>query len=879
MKKIILTILFLVICGITYSQTVIRGTITNVDTKEIIDIANISVSEVGKKTMAGYAMVDGKGKYEIKYAGTRDSIVITVSGLNLKKQFKTISNKSQTVNFEMESEAITLNEVKIKPPKIRQSGDTLNFLVDSFTDINDRSIGDVIKKMPGIQIQDDGKILYQDKPINKFYIENMDLLQGRYGVATNNIEAKKVSTVQILENHQPIKALDGKVLSEHAALNLKLKDDAKGVFTANAVAGIGASPLLLSNEIIGMLFAKSQQDIVMYKGDNSGRDISNEINSFYSNESSNMSSAKLLSVQSPNPPSIKQQRHLFNEAHMGSLNDLHKIGKEHTLTTNINYSFDRQEKESNALSEYYLPGDNILTVDETLESILYKSKLGADIQLNANTKKYYLNNLLKFDGEWDRERGSAITDENITQHLRNPVYGISNTFDWTKVGDKNMLKASSFFGYKDISQTLKIQPLLYPDLFDRDTKEGLMQQSLGVTNFSTRNTFSWGRTGKFTQEYKIEFKAEIQHLETDLQGIVNNNSYSADSLQNDLQWNKFEWIFSPGYSYDINKKMTIRTGLPLRYVLLHKNDVLGNGRQNSDFIYIDPSLMFNYKISPFWSTMLNYNYSNSIGGIRDAYTGYVMTSYRNLLRNDELLTKGRNHSLVLYLNYKNPLTTLFANGYINYQNIYSNLLNDYVYQGILRVKSSIERPNTREYLNLGMRIGKDIDAINTTFSIGNRYSYTRSSQLSQGIVSDYQSRYFAIYPSITTRLKNIANIDYTMNIAWSKSEVESSENKLPNIRTMSQKITLNASPIKKLTASISFENFYNNSIQSGSRSMWFGDLGLKYKLKDVEFTVDYTNIFNTKKYTSTSYSDIGRYYYSYNLRPAEVLFRVRFKLK
>lgn len=877
--RIYILILCIMVCTFANSQTVIRGTIYNPGTKEPVDVANISVSEPGKAIMLNYAMTDGKGKYEIKYTGNKDSVVVTVSGLNLKKQIRTVNNRSQTIDFYIESEAITLNEVRIKPPKIRQTGDTLNYLVESFTDGNDRTIGDVLKKMPGIQVQENGAILYQDKPINKFYIEDMDLLQGKYGIATNNIDASKVATVQVLENHQPIKALNGKEVSEHAALNLRLKDSAKGIFTANAQAGTGTSPLLLSNEVVGMLFAKNRQDIIMYKGDNTGRDISREINSFYSNDANDMNSNKMLSIPSPTPPAISQQRHLFNDAHLGSINDLRKLNKDYTLTTNINYLYDRPEKNSYSYSEYYLPGDSILAVSETMQSRLYKNRLGTGIQLNANTEKFYFNNLLKLEGEWDRERGDAFTDDSIRQHLRNPVYGISNTMDWTKVKENGTVKVNSFFGYRDISQTLSVYPLLYGDLFNLSSPDGNMKQRMDLSNFSTRNAVSWGKSGDISQDYRVEFRSDMQHLKTRLQAETNNRVIAPDSLQNNLNWNKYEWIFSPTYRYSPTSKINISLTVPARYILLHRNDQISGNTKNSNYLYVTPSVFINYKISPFWSTYANYNYNNSIGGIRETYTGYIMTSYRNLLRNDDILNKGHSHSIMGHLMYKNPLTTLFGNIFASYQNTRSNLLNDYMYQGILRIKSSIEHPNTSENFDLSMRIGKDIDAIASSFSVGSRYAYSSSSQLSQGTISDYQYQYISVSPNFTTRFKGFANINYTLNIAWSKSKIESNKEDLPNIRTLSQKINLNLFPIKKLTATVSCENFYNNAIQSGSRSMWFGDIAVKYKLKEIELSLDYTNIFNTKKYVSTSYSDIGRYYYSYNLRPAEILFKVRFKLR
>ena len=78
--------------------------------------------------------------------------------------------------------------------------------------------------MPGIDVEKSGEIKYNGRAINKFYVEGMDMLKGRYGLATNNIAAKDIATVQVLENHQPIKALKHLQISDDVAINLKLKE-------------------------------------------------------------------------------------------------------------------------------------------------------------------------------------------------------------------------------------------------------------------------------------------------------------------------------------------------------------------------------------------------------------------------------------------------------------------------------------------------------------------------------------------------------------------------------------------------------------------------------------------------------------------------------
>ena len=158
----------------------------------------------------------------------------------------------------MEEEAILLQEVIVKAEPISQKGDTVSYLVSSFASENDRVIGDVLKKMPGIKVLSGGAIHYNGKEINKFYIENLDLLQGRYSVATNNISAKDVASVEVFEYHQPIKALAETNPTDRAALNIKLKNSAKGTLNAVAQLGIGTPPVSWENELVLLYFAKNK---------------------------------------------------------------------------------------------------------------------------------------------------------------------------------------------------------------------------------------------------------------------------------------------------------------------------------------------------------------------------------------------------------------------------------------------------------------------------------------------------------------------------------------------------------------------------------------------------------------------------------------------
>lgn len=869
-------ILFILISAMAQAQTVITGIVRDEKHNPITDI-NVTLQEKSGRLTLGFAMTDGKGAYKLEYKGKTDSIAITVSGFNVQKQTKIVENRNQNIDFSIESASILLNEVKITPPKIRQAGDTLSYLVESFSDLNDRTIGDVLKKMPGIKVQDNGAILYQNRPINKFYIENADLLQGRYGIATNNIDAKDVSTVQVLENHQPIKALKDRELSEDAAINLKLKDSAKGTIIANAQLGLGGSPLLWNNELTGMYIAKKLQNITIYKGNNSGDDVTRELTSFYSNDASNMDKGSLLAVQNPSSPSIGEKRYLNNQANILSANNLWSLKKDYQLTANVSYLNDLQRKDSYAFTEYYLANDSVLKIEEYMNSRLRKERLAGDIQLNANKEKFYFNNLLKIEGIWDRERGDVLSADSVSQYLKKPYYSINNTFNMVKTGEKYTWNFYSFIGYNSSAHTLSIEPVLYQELLSPPVYSSKMMQNVEQENLAAYNKISLGfGKGTWKQEYAVSMRADVQSLSSELG--TDNTTNIADSLKNDLRQGKYELIFTPVYTY-AKGKLNAVLSLPFSYMLLDVKNNISDDKRRKNYLSFNPSLFLHYKISGYWTSYSNYSYRNSIGKINQLYGGYILSSYRSLLKNDGDIFEQKSHNATASLYYRNPITTLFGMFNISYSNIRTNLLSDYSYLGTLTLQSSIPVPSTTERLGADMHLSKDIETLNSTIFLGGNYTISRSSQVTQGRLIDYNNQGYSFSPRILTKVSPSVNLQYEFKYSQSSSKVKNETKTFDPIRIMSHNVQLSVFPFKGLSLNLKCESFYNNAIISGSRSMTFGDISAKYKYKKLEFMFDYTNIFNSKQFVSASYTDVSRYYSAYMLRPTEVLLKVRFKLK
>jgi len=180
--------------------------------------ANVYLRKKGNTAIEGFAISAANGQYSVLLKLSQaDTLLLSVSKIGYQTLERTVVYTTRQLDFVLQKGDITLKEVVVKPPAVRRYGDTLSYNVSDFQVESDRSIGDVIARMPGISIDENGRIKYQGKPINRYYIDNLNLLDNRYGLVNNNLPYDKVLSVEVFENHQPIRILDSLVMSETAA--------------------------------------------------------------------------------------------------------------------------------------------------------------------------------------------------------------------------------------------------------------------------------------------------------------------------------------------------------------------------------------------------------------------------------------------------------------------------------------------------------------------------------------------------------------------------------------------------------------------------------------------------------------------------------------
>lgn len=222
MKRYGFLLLFLIFSKCLFSQNIISGNITDKSDNNPIAGVVVTLTDATGEIIT-YDISKADGNFSLKVKSSVQEVVLITRLMGYEEVKKTLENKTQSVNLQMSMGDIQLREVVVKSKPIWNKEDTIVYSVNAFKTLGDKSIGDVLKKLPGVEVSANGNVKYQGEAINKFYIEGLDLLEKRYGIATNNVPADAIQNVEIIENHQPIKTLSGEVFSDKAAINLKLK--------------------------------------------------------------------------------------------------------------------------------------------------------------------------------------------------------------------------------------------------------------------------------------------------------------------------------------------------------------------------------------------------------------------------------------------------------------------------------------------------------------------------------------------------------------------------------------------------------------------------------------------------------------------------------
>lgn len=859
--KTLLVFVFTIITGILSisAQNQITGSIVQASDNSPISGANILIKDANGKILA-YSASAPDGRFSIRLSSTSEKLYINATMISYKPYSAPLLPDGKPIVIRMEEGLLQLQEVTVKADRIRENGDTVTYYVNSFAQKQDKTIGDVLKHMPGIDVAKSGKIQYQGIDINKFYIEGNDLLGGKYGIATNGISYDDIGAVEVLENHQPMQVLRGLSFSDQAAINLKMKNKSKATLLAHGslAGGFSGQPKgsLWQGDIFTMMVTGKYQMITTIKGNNVGQNLSDELTEFTS-DGQTEPIERYVSLATPITPNLARNRSYFNRSCMVSSSHLLKTAKGREFKAQIDYNNDRVSAQGASSTTYFLEsGDKIILEDKN--SLSHKDAVTGKFVYEANEKSYFLNNTLSTDLSWNDLTLNTSGSLPNTQSASMPEYSVSN-----------LLKVIKRFGNnKLVTFTSRNEWNSLPEKLTIDHNGQSYGQNIKHHSFYTDEKASFGFVfNKVLLSLDAGLSGYFRKLDTELFGVDMSELVGAEALTTDylrvFASPKFEWSY---------KKLELTLNLPVNLYSYFFSGVMKNRTE----FFLSPSLAARFRFTPRMSLTLRGSARRSPASLHDIHTSSILTDYRSFSSGVDDYYTSSGQAISVTFNYRNAPSGVFVMAMGSYGwnkskfGTVQNIIDDYVFYSYKSQPS--DSRNALAYLN----ISKTLDFMRGAIGLKGNYRKLENSLLSQGLQTDYSNDSFSLSPFINGNISTCLN--WNFRFSWEKSLLKISD--MPNRSSNNYIYSGNVSvtPCTLITWTTGCE-YYCNQIENGNyKNIFMLDTKLTFNIsKRLELSVAGTNLLNNKEYRYSSYGTVSQYERSSELRGREFLISIYLK--
>ena len=881
---IILSLLSFLLHIHTNAQNTIKGRVTDKVTRQPLESATVTLQQGGDGNIINYTLTDADGRFQLSSSSLKDR-TITVFYMGYRK--KTIPVLiSRPLTIELEQEAVLLKEVQIRPGRVWGRQDTLKYDLTRFTSSKDRNVSDVLKKLPGINVEENGTIKYNGKVISNLYVEGMDVSGGRYNQINNNLKADAVQAAEVIEGHQPIKSLRGKTFTDDVALNLKLKPEVRSQWIYTVMAGGGYGEKALYDASFNVLqLSRNRQTVYTYKANNIGRNLLSDQQKLASGNGfdrvTDSNPPIFLPLPEPAMP-LSQKRLLFNETHTASANRLYRLDEEKQLRFQLGYIHDRTTRQYGSEEIYYFAQDTVHTATNRHDR-LKTDCLNGEVNYEDNAASRYTRENFSFAGTWKSGVSDITGDNVIFQKIKNSQWELKNYFNQLYTKEKYTWGIRSYIRYTHLPALLTV---IHRNLPVSSADNRLIatcihrRDELNLPDNINENTYRTV-TGQTYESIPTEYEEmNIDNAYTDnaLYGMRKKNGVNyqlTGGFRGELSSVRQENSYSaPRYSfYTIPRIEWERTD----FLLTAAATVWWNRlpKQSYSRFYAAPSLYFRYKFSPRWKMSLSGSLDESEGGIQDIYPFHYREDYRTVVKHTGKVAVTVRQLYTCYLEYKNTVKEFFWTLSASYSHNRYNLMAERNYKDGNFYLSSVERNHSSYSYALNTIGSKGVYDWNLKTSLELTLARNEGKQLNENIVQNYRYDYLRVEPKIVWAPSALFEVEYKATVSCGGSGI-GKDTRLDPLWDVAQRLTLSLG-FHDTDFRLSGEHFYNDLSKDQHLNTWLADVSLIHKSGKWRFTASAMNLFNKEQYRYTLYSAVQSYTSWVKLRPREFMVSVQYQ--
>lgn len=799
------------------------------------------------KTTGAFTSSNKDGRFIISPKAGADSVTFRFMGyesrsLPVTADFSCVRLKPKTTQ---------LKDVIVEAPDIYAKGDTLVFNVAKYANAKDNAIIDVLKRLPGIKVEDDGTIKYQGKPINKFYLDGNDFIGGQYGLATNNISHKDVASVEVMENHQPIKALEGIEFPEEAGINLKLKEDARSRWVGVAQAAAGVQPFLYDGSLYTMRIAPKNQNIITLKADNTGWNPANEIkehdiDDMFSSDYTSTLWPEYISADIVNAP-LSEKRTRDNLSWLANAITAWKSG-DTSMRLKFNYASDRLDYNSGMTTDYF--SSQITQFVQNNSQRTQTHDLSAQFFSQTNKRGYYLNEKLTVGAVCDKTNSEITGSFDLTQRVSRKSLSVNNDLKLVKRNEKKLFTLISRinFGHR-------------PDRLIAAGVENA-EQSLGTTDFRSTTETKFGKMTRFWKFYVSGgLDLDYHRMNSTLDGLGEfDNTGIHEAFLSDL-------YATPQVDYERNG-WRASFNIPLKW--LHYS-IAGQ----HDYVNASPRLYVRRQLTAKSDISASAVYRLGSPQPYMNITVPVLSDYRNLFIAQNPDKYSQNVAATLSYRYRNPLKSLFFNISATYNHSRSSIMSNQLFFGDFIVSTYADCLNNSDSWHAKGGFSKGIGHSKMVVGCDMDASVSSASSMRDNEVMPYRQMAAEVKPYFKGSITRWLSASYEASYGFSKLKINGIVNNYHNFR---QNIFATIIPNDYVQFTVGAEHFLTRFPEGNITNFVLLDASAVWRINGkVRLSLTAGNLLDRRNYRYISYGTLSRSEHHFDLRPRSILASVQYR--
>ncbi|MAK01325.1 MAG: TonB-dependent receptor [Flavobacteriaceae bacterium] len=912
-----LFLLFIFTNSVIFSQIKMTGKVTD-SIGTPLELANIILINSESNSLETFAMSDDKGNYKLSLKkNTSYNLQVSYIGMSTFSQMLITKDNDIFKNFSLQSNnQLDAVELTYEIPVVI-SGDTLVYDADSFKTGTERKLEDVLKNLPGVEINDDGEIEVEGKAVTKVMVEGKDFFDGDSKIASKNIPSNAVDKVQILKNYAEVGQLSSvQNNQDNIAINIKLKKGKDKFWFGNILAGSGESPNYTQNQDLDLyifqpkLFFYSPKYSINVIGDlnNIGeqaftrRDYWNFSGGF--NRPSGKSGTN-ISLGNNNLSFLQLQNNRAKDINTEfiAVNSSFSPSKKLDYSAFLILTNSETEIQQNNSTQYVGLTDNIPD-ENTQNNTSQTSELGIgkfSLKFNPN-----VNNQVEY------EVLGRVTNESQDQNYLSSVIGSIEQLDEAETFSINQnlnyyytLNEKNIFALEAQHQ-LKDEDPFYNALLENNNNYQTTAIGLGLDNSLPFYNIAQDKRVKSNQlDAKVDYwnilnkKSDLnltlgtiyskQDFDSEIFQYLsesNENIYNPTPLVNEgFDSNDVSYLFNDlylGLHYRLKTgKFTISPGFTAHSYNSENNQsgyVDSNFSYKKSFFKILPDFNMIIQLKDSESLRLNYAMRTQFTDITKIARGLVLNNYNSLFIGTQDLQNAVSHNISL--NYYSFNLFNYTNVYagINYNKSIDQIRNLTSFESVIATSnpfnSSFADENLSVYGRYQRSYGKIRGTLGTSLNLSKFNQFIRDTSapsLNETFSQSYNS-------SIRTLFKNAPNIEVGIKYSVSETNIGSLETKY---FTESPFVELDALILKSFTFRTNYSTTKFKDQNTVLNNYKFFDASLSYrtdKESKWEFEIKATNLLDTKSQSQSSVSNISVSTSEYFIQPRFITLRLIYTL-